>query len=568
MPLHSKGVVTGRDAFVIDFDEGELLTRMSEFADPAEDDETLIERYHLNPSAWWDVAKARKSMPPIKSFGAYVRSILYRPFDYRYGFYHPSVFMSPRRPVMKHMDQGGNLLLVTSRMTKGESFRHVLVTRGIAEAILLSSKTSNNAIVFPLYLHGDDGTHGELLRVEPNFSRDFLGAVERTTGLDVVVGTEKLPRALGAEELLEYIVAILHSPTYRKRYGVALARDFPRVPLTDKIELLSSLASLGSELIDVYTFESKVLEKSAVEVVGKEHQVENVTWQDDFVWLNKAQTVGFHGVNRATWDFQIGGYQVCEKWLKDRKGRTLSNDDIGHYQKIVASLAEIIRLMKEIDEVIEQHGGWPGAFATTDRAAGQTAETDSSAEIIAIPTSRRTAVPSRSGPEPVTTLLEAAEPPAAVYQAQLPRADEIDREDLICQIRQLFSSGGRSRETAIKEVATQLGYERVGPRIWEQIDNAIRTAARRGIVCSYGDEIRIDSRTIEDYRRDSLKNQFLASLQGRAWTERADAIKNFARWLGFRRTGPAIDETGRSLINGLIREDRLEADGTKIRRMG
>jgi hypothetical protein len=86
------------------------------------------------------------------------------------------------------------------------------------------------------------------------------------------------------------------------------------------------------------------------------------TWSEDTVWLNKAQASGFKGVREDVWNFHIGGYQVCEKWLKDRKGRTLSRDDIAHYQKIVIALAETIRLMKEIDDAIEQHGGWPGAF--------------------------------------------------------------------------------------------------------------------------------------------------------------------------------------------------------------
>jgi hypothetical protein len=84
--------------------------------------------------------------------------------------------------------------------------------------------------------------------------------------------------------------------------------------------------------------------------------------------VDKAQTSGFSGVSESVWNFHIGGYQVCEKWLKDRKGRTLSNEDVVHYQKIVVALSETIRLMKEIDEVIELHGGWPGAFAAKKAA--------------------------------------------------------------------------------------------------------------------------------------------------------------------------------------------------------
>ena len=70
-------------------------------------------------------------------------------------------------------------------------------------------------------------------------------------------------------------------------------------------------------------------------------------------------------MSEEVWDFHIGGYQVCHKWLKDRKGRTLSEDDIDHYRKIVAALTDTRRLMAEIDEVIEAHGGWPGAFLLT-----------------------------------------------------------------------------------------------------------------------------------------------------------------------------------------------------------
>jgi hypothetical protein len=95
---------------------------------------------------------------------------------------------------------------------------------------------------------------------------------------------------------------------------------------------------------------------------GKNPEVEKVTYSDESVWIDKSQTEGFRGVPENVWNFHIGGYQVCEKWLKDRKGRTLTPDDIAHYHRIVVALSETIRLMAEIDQVIEKHGGWPGAF--------------------------------------------------------------------------------------------------------------------------------------------------------------------------------------------------------------
>ena len=106
--------------------------------------------------------------------------------------------------------------------------------------------------------------------------------------------------------------------------------------------------------------ESSKLDKHLTKFVGSQNpEVEKVSWSDNTVWLDKAQTCGFRGVPEAVWNFHIGGYQVCEKWLKDRKGRILSKDDIPHYHKIVVALAETIRLMQEIDEVIDKHGGWP-----------------------------------------------------------------------------------------------------------------------------------------------------------------------------------------------------------------
>ncbi|HDL03247.1 MAG TPA: hypothetical protein ENH25_03855, partial [candidate division Zixibacteria bacterium] len=59
------------------------------------------------------------------------------------------------------------------------------------------------------------------------------------------------------------------------------------------------------------------------------------------------------------WEFHIGGYQVCHKWLKDRKGRELKYEDVEHYCHIVSALSETIRLMSDIDKAIDKHGGWP-----------------------------------------------------------------------------------------------------------------------------------------------------------------------------------------------------------------
>jgi hypothetical protein len=359
MPLHSKGVVTGRDMFVIDFDREPLLDRMRIFAESKESDTELVKRFNLNPTDWWRVDEARRKMPPPEQFLRYVRPLLYRPFDTRLCFYHPAVFMSPRRPVMEHLDPGrDNFLLITSRMTKGESFHHVTVAKGLAEAILLSSKTSNNAIIFPLYQYfGLDNSR------QPNLTATFLEAVQQHLGLPVVDGYGDLKSGVGVEAILDYFVAILHSPTYRARYAEPLTRDFPRLPLTSNIDLFRMLSRHGDELVALHLMESPSLDKPITKWKGTtpSGEVDKVSYADGIVWIDKGRMEGFIGVPEQVWQFHVGGYQVCEKWLKDRKkaGRRLSAEDIEHYQKIVVAISETIKIMNQIDEVVESHDGWP-----------------------------------------------------------------------------------------------------------------------------------------------------------------------------------------------------------------
>ena len=371
MPVYRKGVVTGRDAFVIDFDTETLLDRMRIFAESDENIDDLVKRFDLNPTEWWDVKKARREMHSINDFYKYVRPVLYRPFDKRVCFYHPSVFMSPRRPVMKNIDPGlHNYLLITSRMTKGEAFQHITVTNGLAEAILLSSKTSNNAIIFPLYLYPDNTSLDLALTRQPNFKKIFLKEIQTNIGLPIIDGHGDFRSNVGIEEILCYILAILHSPKYRIRYAEPLTRDFPRVPVTGSLELFKRLTKFGEELVAFHLMESPKLDKYFTRFVGKSApEVEKVSYSDEVVWLDKAKTQGFQGVPENVWNFHIGGYQVCYKWLKDRKGRTLSADDINHYHRIIVALKETIRIMAEIDKVIEAHGGWPDAFLTKDEKA-------------------------------------------------------------------------------------------------------------------------------------------------------------------------------------------------------
>jgi len=184
------------------------------------------------------------------------------------------------------------------------------------------------------------------------------------------------PRLELGSAFIHYAYAVLHSEEYRTRYEEQLRIDFPRIPLTDDRVLASHLASLGAELASMHLIESSKLQEVITTVVGSdEFRVEKVSYSETTVWLDKAKTKGFRGVPEEVWNFHIGGYQVCDKWLKDRQakggkkplpGRILTDEDIAHFQKIVVAINETIRIMREIDEVIDNHGGWPDAFAIKD----------------------------------------------------------------------------------------------------------------------------------------------------------------------------------------------------------
>jgi predicted helicase len=222
------------------------------------------------------------------------------------------------------------------------------------------------------------------LEPKTNFSPAFFASLVKRLDLKRNTLDGVAERAL-AENAFDYIYAILSSGTYRARYAEFLKIDFPRLPLPGNSDLFYALARLGEALVALHLMESPELENLISSYAGPEHpKVGRIGWSNDTVWIDAVKpkkgaadakltgSVGFRGVPEEVWGFHIGGYQVCEKWLKDRRGRTLTADDIAHYHRIVIALHETIRIMREIDEVIEAHGGWPDAFAMASvaKAAG------------------------------------------------------------------------------------------------------------------------------------------------------------------------------------------------------
>jgi Type ISP C-terminal specificity domain len=242
---------------------------------------------------------------------------------------------------------------------------------------LMSNKTKEGNHVYPLYSTPDpDGLGGKGAQERmPNFYPSFLKELARELG---VAQCEPwgMPVGVTPEAILAYIYAILHSETYRLRYAEYLRGDFPRVPVTPGGKLFAALADLGTEMMSCHLLEAPLEGGDGTRYIGPASpKVDRVSYSGQSVWLNaptarggqpeRTGTIGFRGVREEVWNFHIGSYRVCEKWLKDRKGCMLSASDVVHYQKIIVAISETIRVMGEIDQVIEEHGGWPGAFVTS-----------------------------------------------------------------------------------------------------------------------------------------------------------------------------------------------------------
>jgi len=262
--------------------------------------------------------------------------ILYRPFDKRYTLYSSNsegLWWRPKHEVMKNM-RGRNIALLTCRQQTSFDFQHIFLTNLISERCSVSLQTGEVSYHFPLYLYQEDGTK------TPNLNTEIVEKIEKITGK-----TEP-------EDILDYIYAVLHSPSYREKYKEFLKIDFPRVPYPKDKETFTKLVKLGTELRLIHLLESPKVNEliTSFPKMGND-EVEKIKYKEGKVWINEEQYFG--NVPQTAWEFYIGGYQPAQKWLKDRKGRTLTNEEIEHYQKIIKALTETDRLMKEIDGIFK-----------------------------------------------------------------------------------------------------------------------------------------------------------------------------------------------------------------------
>ncbi|HEX9134493.1 MAG TPA: type ISP restriction/modification enzyme, partial [Ktedonobacteraceae bacterium] len=352
------GVVTCHDQFAISWTVTEASGKVERFLS-TETEAEARQIFRLCSQNQWQYADAKNELRR-GTWHKDITEILYRPFDRRWTIFNRYVAVHRRERVMRHMLAGENIGLTIGRagqVIDQDEWDIAFCTRLITE-FNLYRRGGNN--LFPLYLYNDASPGDRKANLAVNFIADCAARLRMAWIAD---GHGDRERTFGPEDIFTYMYAIFYSPTYRRRYAPFLKIDFPRLPLTSNCALFRALCSIGDRLAGMHLMEQcialiscfPVPEGNCVEAVR--YITQSRPEDKGRVWINATQY--FDNVPLEAWKFSIGGYQICKKWLKDRKGHKLSDDEVAHYQQIVAILAETSRLMSEIDEVIEKHGGWP-----------------------------------------------------------------------------------------------------------------------------------------------------------------------------------------------------------------
>lgn len=362
-PINNVGIVTARDEFTIHNSKKEVENTISEFL-KLDDEEARI-RFNLGKDVRdWQVNFAKKDLQNHYPNKGFFTKISYRPFDIKWTYYtgkSKGFHCYPRADVMQHFLKGDNVGLVLEKImtNKNKPFNDCFISKSIYDSHTIGSASYG----FPLYLYPENNEQqiiGQSTKRVPNLNSEIVKQIAEKLGLTFTNEKETTENTFAPIDILDYIYAVLHSPTYREKYKEFLKIDFPRVPYPKDKDTFWQLVKLGGEIRQIHLLESPTVEKY---ITQYPKDGDNVVIKPRFINSHSSESLGkvgkvfinntqyFDNVPEIAWNFYIGGYQPAQKWLKDRKGRKLEFEDILHYQKIIVALTETDRLMKEIDKI-------------------------------------------------------------------------------------------------------------------------------------------------------------------------------------------------------------------------
>ena len=351
---NSLGVLSKNDDVAISFDKSTLKERIENFTSLTESE--VKKTYNIkDDSRDWILSKAMQDLKENYKAENY-KHITYRPFDNRWTFFtgKPKGFFAySQNRIMRNLKGGNNYALISGR--QGQAVGNMQWNLSFISNTISDQNIyyRGGGSVFPLYIYPETNGQqiiGQTAERTPNLNTEIVQQLAKNIGLTFTIEKETTKETFAPIDILDYIYAVLHSPTYREKYKEFLKIDFPRVPYPKDKETFWQLVQLGGEIRQIHLLESSKVENYITEYpIDGDNIVVKPEYKNGNVYIN--QTQYFANVPIVAWNFYIGGYQPAQKWLKDRKDRKLEFDDILHYQKIIVALSETSRIMGEIDRI-------------------------------------------------------------------------------------------------------------------------------------------------------------------------------------------------------------------------
>jgi len=380
MPLYSSAVVTARDGFVVAIERDELIQRMRMFRDLNISDEEIRARFFKNTRSakyppgdtrGWKLTKSRARAADDADWEQRILQCDYRPFDRRWIFWADWMLDWIRPQLAQHIVGRSNRMLIARRqMLRSQPCNFFWSSELPTLDGILRSDNRGNESVFPLYLYHDSASTGQPTK-EANFSRKFVTDICRAFRLEwSPQGQGDLVTTLGPEDCFHYIYALFFSTDYRQRFSEMLCTDFPRLFLPVNPTLGKQLCLAGARLAACHRLEAEQLPASRITFAGDGQPVVQKGFPKlagHRVRINENSC--FQPVSQAVWNYRVGAHQVGYKWLKDRRGRSLTREDLQKYCRILTAIETTITAVREIDQRIAGHGGWPAAFRGNNQPA-------------------------------------------------------------------------------------------------------------------------------------------------------------------------------------------------------
>ena len=352
-PINSGGLYTSRDNLTIHFSKESLVNTINKFMEL--DVEEARKEFGLGKDADdWQISSAKSDLEKTELNQDNTVKISYRPFDNRYTYYtgrSKGFHCRPRRNIMQHFVKRDNIGIIIGRQGQAVgsmTWNLCYITRNISDYNIYYR---GGGTVFPLYLFTEEQNilEEDLVR-KPNLNMEIVNKIAYCIGLKYTLEKDEGENKFDPLDILDYIYAVLHSPTYREKYKDFLEVDFPKIPYPSDQEYFWKLVKLGGKLRQIHLLESPEVEEFITSYPEDgSNEIERVIYENGKVWINEKQY--FDNVPQEAWEFYIGGYQPAQKWLKDRKGRVLGYDDVRHYHKIIKALVETNRIMDKIKDI-------------------------------------------------------------------------------------------------------------------------------------------------------------------------------------------------------------------------